>query len=97
MTKIEEIEKKRYSTGSRKDMEDICKDINYLIARVKKLEAALQFYADKSNWEDLYDEHFEGDIAHLMDIDDVEIRKNSDGSLYYSCAGKRAREALEEE
>lgn len=79
MTKIEEIEKKRYSTGSRKDMEDICKDINYFIARVKKLEKALKFYADKSNW------------------DDVEIRKNSDGSLYYSCAGKRAREALEEE
>lgn len=74
-----------------------------LTARVEKLRAALEFYADKDNWSEIYlgdeDEATDGwvgDVGCKIDLDDVSIIPCKDLQYEYAVGGKRAREALEE-
>lgn len=82
-------------------------DVNCkLNERIVKLEqqlaekdAALEFYADKENWDERWDcgggdEDQEGDVNDLINRDDVEVETNENGS-FFTYGGVRAREVLQ--
>lgn len=66
----------------------------------KIMRDALEFYADINNWDEIWvdspdgNDDNSGDCSCRIDFEDVEIKTDDDGSIYYSCGGKRAREAL---
>jgi len=67
--------------------------------RLKIAEEALEFYANKSNWEDRWvcfngEDDREGDVYDVITEDDVDILEDDDGP-YMDRGGKRARKALE--
>jgi hypothetical protein len=70
-------------------------------ARIAELEASLDeaekivyFYADESNWDEIWvdDDLDGGDCSCKIDMEDVEVKEDGEGQIYYSTAGKRARE-----
>jgi len=62
-------------------LQDKCEELE---AENKKLREALEFYANKDNWENYSD-----DIYPCY----IKMKKDSDSNFY---AGKKAREALKE-
>lgn len=72
-----------------------------LIARIEKLEAALQFYADEANWYLQKDVVTGSEVRRSIILDDTESYsfQESPASPNILCvtAGKIAREALKEE
>lgn len=66
-------------------------------AKSAQLLEALEFYASENNYDEVYHDEVdgqEGDIAHLMSLEDVEYKEDSFGELVYACAGKIARAAI---
>jgi hypothetical protein len=80
MSKLSDIEE-RYRTLTDTGLDDFI----WLINRVKALEAALEFYADKSNW---------GETI-MYDVTILENDTEKIGNFYVG--GIRARKALESE
>lgn len=67
-----------------------------LAAQSDTLAGALEFYAEPLNWDEIWigDGDDEGDCSCRIDFCDVELKRDSEGSLYYSTAGLTARKAL---
>lgn len=72
------------------------------LSEVNKLVEALKFYANTTNWDEIWldsedgNDDNSGDCSCRIDLSDVEIKKDKDGSIYYSTAGLTARQALEQ-
>lgn len=65
---------------------------------IEPLIEALKFYAHESNWDEVWvDGHGiddGGDCSCQIDFDDVEMKRDEEGTLYYTCGGLKARQAL---
>ena len=69
--------------------------------KLKVATEALEFYADRSNWEEVYyneddGENVAGDIQQKITMTDIEYKENPDGEILSACGGLRARKALAE-
>ncbi len=65
-------------------------------AKCARYEETLKFYAEPNNWLEVWvgEGDDEGDCSCQIEWEDVEIKRDSDGSIYYSTAGLKARAAL---
>jgi hypothetical protein len=94
--RLKELEKELYE-GNAFEVLSI-ENTEYLIKRIKVLTEALEFYANKNNWRDLWE--VEGkespDFKYFFLL--RQRTKDFDQELpYHFYAGKRARKALENE
>ena len=70
------------------------------MAVIEQIKKALKFYADKNNWDEIWldsedgNDDNSGDCSCRIDLTDVELKKDNDGTIYYSVAGHKARQTL---
>ena len=70
------------------------------LAIVQPLVEALEFYANKLHWDEIYHDEDDGldvsgDIQCKISLADVEYKERTDGEIISAYAGLRARSALE--
>lgn len=64
----------------------------FILPLLKKLVEALEFYADGTNYESIYEDD-EMDLHRIIDREDVSFDEDH---IYFGHAGEKARKALQE-
>lgn len=72
---------------------------NRLLPLLQKMMKVVEFYGKENSWDEMWVdgdglEDDGGDCSCKIDWEDIELKKDNDGAIYYSCGGKKAREFL---